>query len=62
VPIEYHENNKHQKTNIKQIPMTQIQNSKHDSSALRIDNIFVGGKIIDQRYVATAANVLVIEN
>jgi len=28
-PNENQENSKHQKANIKQIPMTQIQNSKH---------------------------------
>jgi hypothetical protein len=56
-----HKNFKHQKTNFKQIPMTQIRNSKHDTPALVPDDIITAGQNLLQRYLAMAVNVLVIE-
>jgi len=59
---ENHENSKHQKPNLKQIPMTQIQNSKHlpDPPTFVANGIITGGKRFPQRYGSTAVNVLVI--
>jgi hypothetical protein len=62
LPNENYENNKHQKTNLKQIPMTQIQNSKHGTPALVSDDVFISRQNLPQRYAATVVNVLVIGN
>ena len=56
-----HENHKHQNPNLKQIPMTQIQNSKHnDPPAFGTNGLITGGQRSGQQYGTTAVNVLVI--
>jgi hypothetical protein len=58
---ENHENSKHQKPNIKQIPMTQIQNSKQRIGIHLCKNgIFTGETSFAKRYGLTAVSALVI--
>jgi hypothetical protein len=59
---ENHENSKHQKPNLKQIPMTNPPEADQtpDPPTFVANGIITGGKRFPQRYGSTAVNVLVI--